>query len=189
MSTKARIWYPNTSYHITARGNRKEDIFKDEKDFQRYLNIMENGLDYFENKFNIMCYCLMDNHIHMMIETTDTHYKEYITRVNSMYARYFNNKYEYVGQLYQGRYYSGIINNDSQVLSVSKYIHLNPVKANMVNSPEEYKWSSYPMYIGERKQRLIKSESILNYFNNDDEYSNREEYKIFVNKVEPITPE
>lgn len=170
MTTQARIWYPNTSYHITARGNRRNDIFRDEEDFQIYLTLMENALEYFKNKFNIVCYCLMDNHIHIMIETNDMHYKYYITRVNSIYAKYFNNKYNYIGHLYQDRYFSEFIETDSQALETSRYIHLNPVKANMVRKPEEYKWSSYAMYIGETKEKLINSQNILNYFSNKDAY-------------------
>jgi REP element-mobilizing transposase RayT len=174
MSTKARIWYPNTVYHITARGIRKADIFKENEDFQKYMYLMKNTLEYFKNEYNIVCYCLMDNHIHIMIETKDIHYKYYITRVNSMYAKYFNSKYDYVGNLFQGRYFSGIINNQLHILVVSRYIHLNPVKANMVNVAEEYKWSSYSMYIGEKKEKLINSKSVLDYF------KCRKEYKIFV---------
>ena len=174
MSVKAKTWYPDTSYHITARGNRRNDIFKDEEDFQIYLTLMENALDYYENKFNIVCYCLMDNHVHLMIQTKDMHYKYFITRVNSIYAKFFNHKYNYIGHLYQDRYFSEIIETDSQSLETSRYIHLNPMRANMVTKPEAYKWSSYSMYIGSTKEKLINSKSILNYF------KNRQDYKTFV---------
>ena len=174
MSTKARIWYANTSFHITARGNRRNDIFRDEEDFQIYLELMKDSLEHFQNKFNIVCYCLMDNHIHIMLETKDMHYKYFITRVNSIYARFFNHKYNYIGHLYQDRYFSEIIETDAQALEVSRYIHLNPVKANMVKKAEDYKWSSYAMCIGLTKEKLINSESILNYFRS------RESYKLFV---------
>lgn len=170
MTKKARVWYPNTSYHITARGNRRNDIFRDEEDFELYLNLMEEALVYYKNRFNIVCYCLMDNHMHIMIETKDIHYKYYITRVNSMYAKYFNKKYNYIGHLYQDRYFSELIQGDSHTLETSRYIHLNPVRANMVIKPEEYKWSSYSMYIGKTKEKLINSESILKYFFNRDAY-------------------
>lgn len=174
MTTHSRVWYPNTSYHITARGNRRNDIFKDEEDFQIYLTLMENALEYFQNKFNIVCYCLMDNHIHIMIETKDMHYKDYITRVNSIYARFFNHKYHYIGHLYQDRYFSELIETDSHAMDTSRYIHLNPVKAKMVIMPEQHKWGSYSMYIGKEREKIISSERILNYF------SNREAYKTFV---------
>lgn len=174
MSTKARIWYPNTSFHITARGNRRNNIFRDEEDFQIYLELMKDSLEHFQNQFNIVCYCLMDNHIHIMLETKDMHFKYFITRVNSIYAKFFNHKYNYIGHLYQDRYFSEIIETDSQALEVSRYIHLNPVKANMVKKAEDYKWSSYGMCIGLTKEKLINSESILNYF------SSRESYKFFV---------
>ena len=169
MSTKARIWYPNTSFHITARGNRRNDIFRDEEDFQIYLELMKNSLEHFQNQFNIVCYCLMDNHIHIMMGTKDMHLRYFITRVNSIYAKFFNHKYNYIGHLYQDRYFSEVIETDAQALEVSRYIHLNPVKANMVKKAENYKWS-----IGLTKEKLINSENILKYFRS------RESYKLFV---------
>lgn len=174
MTYKARVWYPNSSYHITARGNHRNDIFRDEEDFKIYLTLLEEAIEYFKNKFSVVCYCLMDNHVHIMLEAKDIHYKYFITRINSLYAKWFNKKYNYIGHLYQDRYFSELIENDAQALETSRYIHLNPVRANMVNMPEEYKWSSYLMYIGNEKEKIIVSESILNYF------KNRKLYKIFV---------
>jgi len=174
MTDKKRVWFPGASYHITSRGNRRNDIFKDEEDFQIYLTLMKDALEYFENEFRIVCYCLMDNHVHLMLETKEMHLKYYITRVNSIYAKFFNHKYNYIGHLYQDRYFSELIEADAQALETSRYIHLNPVKANMVIKPEKYKWSSYSMYTGQVKEKLINSKSILNYFRNKDEY------KIFV---------
>ena len=98
-------------------------------------------------------------------------------RVNSRYATNFNTKYNYIGHLFQDRYKSQLIENDKYVLSASKYIHLNPVKANMVKNPEEYKWSSYCMYIGKIKEKIIESEKILSYFRNEN---CRELYKTYV---------
>ncbi|SHH79528.1 Transposase IS200 like [Clostridium grantii DSM 8605] len=91
----------------------------------------------------------MSNHVHLQVQTTSIHIKEFIRRINGLYAMKFNDKYNYVGHLYQGRYGSEIIETDEYVLGASRYIHLNPVRANMVDKPEDYKWSSYPMIIGE----------------------------------------
>lgn len=131
-------------------------------------------MEYYENKYYIIAYALMTNHVHLIIGTTDLDISNFIKRAHSRYAWNFNKKYKYIGHLFQDRYRSQLIEDDKYMLEVSRYVHLNPVRANMVNTPEEYKWSSYSTYIGETKEKLINSESILNYFNN------REEYKIFV---------
>lgn len=177
MTNPARIWYPNTSYHITARGNRRSDIFKDAEDFQVYLGIIEEAIEHFNNEYEIVCYCLMDNHIHLLLNTKERHMKDFMARVNSIYAKFFNDKYNYVGHLYQDRYFAELIESDSQMLDTSRYIHLNPVKANMVKKPEDYHWSSYSMYIGEKEEKLIKSKGILSYFKKGKEI---ELYKKFV---------
>ena len=111
--------------------------------------------------------CLMNNHVHILIKTEDIHIGIFIARVHSIYARYFNTKYKYIGHLYQDRYHTEIIENDAQMLTTSRYIHLNPVRANMVNKPEEYKWSSYSIFIGLVKDRFTVSQNILSYFKRD----------------------
>ncbi|EJO5346285.1 transposase [Clostridium botulinum] len=174
---KKRVWFPNSSYHITARGNRKNDIFKDEEDFQVYIILIKNALEYFKGEFQLICYCLMDNHVHLLIEAKDKHIKFFMSRINSIYAKYFNNKYNYCGHLYEKRYFSELIETDHQLLDVSRYIHLNPVKANMVDKAQDYKWSSYSMLIGEKKEILINSHKILSYFNKENK---RQLYKEFV---------
>lgn len=177
MTNKARIWYPNAAYHITARGNRRNDIFRDKEDFEVYIILMEEAKKYYNDEYIIICYCLMDNHIHLLIETKEKHIKYYMTRLNSIYARYFNNKYNYIGRLYQDRYFSEHIENTAQMLETSRYIHLNPVRARMVSKPEQYQWSSYGMYIGLNKEKLISSEKVLACFKKEND---RELYKEFV---------
>ncbi|MBZ9688912.1 transposase [Clostridium estertheticum] len=177
MTNLARIWYRNTSYHITCRGNRRSDIFKDDEDFQVYLEIIKEAIEHFNNDYEITCYCLMDNHIHILLKTKERHMKDFMARVSSIYAKFFNDKYNYIGHLYQDRYFAELIESDSQMLDTSRYIHLNPVKANMVEKPEDYNWSSYSMYIGEKEEKLITSKDVLSYFKKGKE---RELYKKFV---------
>lgn len=184
MTSRARKWYPDSVYHVTARGNRKSNIFKEEEDFRTYLTILEDAIEYFNGQYEIMCYCLMDNHVHILLKTKIKHIKYFISRLNSIYAKFFNNKYNYLGHLYQKRYFSELIRSDLQMLETSRYIHLNPIKANMVKKPDEYKWSSYSMYIGKEKERLINSQKILAYFKKDNQ---RELYRKFVeSRVEQI---
>lgn len=165
MTTKKRPWIKGATYHITARGNHRNDIFRDEEDFQYYLTVIEEALLYYsEYNYNLACYCLMDNHVHLMIKTDTKELGALVARIHSIYTRYFNKKYHYIGHLFQDRYYSELIEDDKQLLQTSRYIHLNPVKAKMVKKPDEYRWSSYKMLIGEESKKLISLEIIHDYF-------------------------
>ena len=168
MTEKKRIWFPNASYHITVRGNRRNDLFKDEEDFQIYITLMKEAMNYYENKYKVACFCLMDNHVHLLIQTTDLHIKEFMTRLNSIYARYFNKKHNYIGHLYQSTYYSELIETDKQMLETSRYIHLNPVRAKMVEKPEEYVWSSCNLLFNKEDGELVDTNLILSYFREHD---------------------
>ena len=120
MTRKKIEWYEGTMYHITLIGNRRNNIFKDEEDFQVYLTMLEEALDYYESyNYRTMSYCLMDNYVHIMLKTDKKPPEELISRVNSIYTKYFNRKHNYIGYLFQGRYYSELIENDSQLLENS----------------------------------------------------------------------
>jgi REP element-mobilizing transposase RayT len=179
--TPKRIWYPGAIYHITARGNHRNDVFRDDADFGMYLILMKDCLKYYEKyKYELICYCFMTNHIHLLIRANEKEIANFIRRLHSMYSRYFNHKYNYIGHLWQDKYYAQLIKDDSQMMETSRYIHLNPVRANMVIKPEEYLWSSYGMFIGEKEEKLISSEKILSYFKEENK---RELYKDFVEKA------
>lgn len=176
LPSKIRVWCPGATYHITARGNRKEDIFKSRDDRKVYMSIVQDSLEFYSNNYELICYCLMTNHIHILIKTLNLQPSFFMGRTNSLYAKYFNSKYNYVGHLFQGRYHSEIITNVTQLLVTSQYIHLNPVRAKIVSKPEEYEWSSYKMYIGWQKERMIVTKDILSYFKE----RNRISYKEYV---------
>ena len=168
MTRKSREWYPNVMMHITSRGNRRNDIFRDDEDFQVYLSTLEYILEKTSAQFELISYVLMSNHVHLQVQTKEMHIKYFMGRLNNLYAKYFNNKYNYVGHLFQERYGSEIISDDKYVLEVSRYIHLNPVRANMVKKPEEYMWSSYRMYISIVPEKTIETLGILSYFKGED---------------------
>ena len=187
MPTTKVPWFPNSRCHITARGNHRNDIFKDEEDFQYYLILLEEALEYYDQDgYEIICYCLMDNHVHILIKTKDKPPGQFIGRVNAMYAKYFNKKYKYIGHLFQDRYHPEFIQSDEQMLETSRYIHLNPVRANMVSKPEKYQWSTYSMYIGKKKEKIISSDRILSYFKKENE---RDLYREFVERAIKIKVE
>ncbi|WP_244990491.1 REP-associated tyrosine transposase [Clostridium algidicarnis] len=173
MPEPKRVWVPDSSYHITTRGNRKSDIFKDSADYSMYLLLIKDCLNYYEEfSYEIICYCLMTNHVHLIVKTNEKEASTFMRRLNSMYAKYFNKKYDYRGHLYQDRYFSNLIQTKVKLLEISRYIHLNPVRANMVRLPEDYNYSSYSMYIGTKEERLINSDDVLsnNILLNDSKF-------------------
>ncbi|SHE66776.1 REP element-mobilizing transposase RayT [Desulforamulus putei DSM 12395] len=162
MPRKPRIWYPGAIYHVVCRGNRKSDIFRDREDYQVYLEILcKAKREYF---FKLYTYCLMTNHVHLHIETGDVDISKIMKKINMLYAIYFNQKHDISGHLFQGRFNSQIIEKDGYNLEVNKYIHLNPVRANMVLNPADYHWSSYNIYLGKTFSDLVETDKILSYF-------------------------
>lgn len=134
-----------TYYHLYNRGNRKKDIFLDEKDYKFYLRkLAEAGKKY---GFAIISYCLMSKHLHLIVRQN----KEYppakfISSIHTSYATVFNKKYKTAGHLFQDRFKQKIIEDDDYMKNLIAYVHLNPVKAGICKFPKEYKWSSYMEY-------------------------------------------
>jgi len=164
MSRKPRIWFPGAMYHITSRGNRRADIFNDVKDRFVYLSILQETA--YEFPFILHAYCLMTNHIHLLIETKEHHSKDIMKKLHSLYAIYFNRRHELSGHVFQGRYHASLVRNASYFLEVSKYIHLNPYMASIVAHPTDYHWSSYHDYV-HSSSSFIETEKVLSFFPNN----------------------
>lgn len=124
----------------------------------------------------------MTNHIHLQLETIDIEIWTIMRHINLSYSKYFNNKYNFIGHLFQGRYKSEVIESDKYNLETSRYIHLNPVRASMVATHVEYKWSSYDVYMGERENKILSDKKILSYFKNNSRelYRNHVEAKLLI---------
>ncbi|MFA1820076.1 transposase [Virgibacillus oceani] len=174
MARKLRVWYPGAMYHITNRGNRRTSLFYDAIDHQAYLDILEESREYYP--FHLHSYCLMTNHIHLQVETIHHHPQYMMKMLNSRYALHFNKRHRLVGHVFQGRYGAEIIGTKEYQLEVSRYIHMNPVQANMVVRPDAYKWSSYRAYVSEEKNRHVSTEKLLGYFSEPV----KEKYREFV---------
>ena len=174
MARKSRVWFPGAKYHITNRGNRRAALFYDNSDRQTYLELLEEARIYYP--FHLHTYCLMTNHIHLQIETIQHHPKHIMKMLNSRYAMYFNKRHCLVGHVFQGRYGSELIDTLDYHLEVSKYIHLNPVDAKIVKSPEDYRWSSYTAYILNIKNPHVITDKLLSYFPDPQ----KENYRRFV---------
>jgi len=158
MPRPIRITLPGLVYHIINRGNNRQDVFKDEDDFQTYLKTIKRFKDkYF---FKLYGYCLMNNHTHLMLEPTkpDT-LSKIIQSVTLSHIRLYHYKYSTSGHLWQGRFKNSIIQADEYSLQCLKYIELNPVRANIVQRPEDYKWSSYKFHaFGKDEDKLLDND-------------------------------
>ncbi|EHQ91850.1 transposase [Desulfosporosinus youngiae] len=174
MARKARIWFPGASYHIMCRGNHRHDIYRDDEDRQVYLTILRETKRV--HGFYLHSYCLMSNHVHLQIETVDIDISTIMKRISLLYTQFFNNKYNFVGHLFQDRFKSELIESDQYHLEISRYIHLNPVRANMTELSIDYEWSSFRDYMGIRVNSIVNKEKTLGYFSEP----RAERYRMFV---------
>ena len=146
-------------YHIMLRGINKQNIFNDDFDKIKFLKILKETKDKYQYK--IYAYCLMNNHVHLLICDYNKMISSIIQSLAIRYSLYFNKKYERVGHLFQNRYKSKCVENERYLLNLVRYIHQNPENAN-VGFTENYRWSSFKEYITHNK--LIDSDYILNFF-------------------------
>ena len=131
-------------YHVMVRGIGRQDIFLEEEDFQRYLDTVEKVS--LESGVSVLGYCLMTNHVHLLLREADGDISAYMKRLGVSYAYWYNWKYERTGHVFQDRFKSECVEDDAYLLTVIRYIHQNPIKASIINRPEEYKWSSCAAY-------------------------------------------
>ena len=141
MARPLRIEYDGAVYHVTARGNARKAIYKDDEDRNTFLEVLHQV----NERFNWLChaYCLMNNHYHLLIETPDGNLSKGMRQLNGVFTQRFNNRHHRVGHIFQGRYKSILIDRDGYLLEVSRYVVLNPVRAKAAEKPEDWKWSSY----------------------------------------------
>ncbi len=163
MARPLRIEFSGAFYHITSRGNEKKDIFRSRKDRERFLFYIESAAERYGAL--VHSYCLMTNHYHMLMETPRGNLSEIMRYVNGAYTTYFNVKRKRSGHLFQGRYKSIVVDADEYAMELSRYIHLNPVRAGIVGKPEDYEWSSYRAFVGASvSPDWLKSDLVLSSF-------------------------
>lgn len=155
MARAQRIEYAGAVYHVTARGNERRDIFRDDADRERFLRVLQESVIGFEVRSYL--YCLMSNHIHLVVETPRANLCRFMHRLETAYTIYFNRRHRRSGHLMQGRYTARLVERDAYLLRLSRYVHLNPVftaamrsrmRGERVAALRGYPWSSYPSYIG-----------------------------------------
>lgn len=146
MSRPLRIELAGGLYHATSRGDRREDIFLDDADRLAWLEIFAKTC----KRFNWVCHawCLMDNHYHIVVETIEGNLAQGMRHLNGVYTQTFNRTHKRVGHVYQGRYKAIIVEKDSYLLELARYVVLNPVRARMVKDTVDWQWSSYAAMLG-----------------------------------------
>jgi putative transposase len=179
MARPLRIEYPGAFYHITARGNEQRDIFRDDKDRERFLGYLETAVGRYKAVIHV--YCLMSNHYHLLLSTPEGNLSQIMRHINGGYTTWFNKRHNRCGHLFQGRYKAILVDADPYAGELSRYIHLNPVRAGMVTQPEQYQWSSYVAYIGKAKTpRWLTTDWLLQYFGQTTAAA-KKAYVFFVN--------
>jgi REP element-mobilizing transposase RayT/DNA-binding transcriptional regulator YiaG len=164
MPRQSRKLSENKTYHIMIRGNEKRLIFLDEEDKSRFIDILsKKNID---RKYSIYAYCLMDNHVHLLINEGQEELSGIMKRINVSYVYYFNKKYNRVGHLFQDRFKSEIIANNEHLLIAIRYIHNNPVKEGMCRKASQYRWSSFACFVNDKwpQKDIVEASYILELF-------------------------
>jgi len=178
MSRPIRIAYPGAWYHVMNRGRRAENIYLDKLDYKAFVELLQETTEAWN--IRIAAYCLMPNHYHMLVHTPEGNISRAMRHVNGVYTQRFNNRHHLDGQLFRGRYKSILVNGDSYLLQLVRYIHRNPLKAGMVDDMKAYSWSSHKAYLSvAKKWDWLHKGSILDLLT-DDKKSQIKLYRRFV---------
>lgn len=178
MTRPVRIEFEGALYHVTSRGDRREDIYEDDADRVQFLEILGAVVD----TFNWVChaYCQMGNHYHLVVETPEGNLSKGMRQLNGVYTQTSNRRHGRVGHLFQGRYKAILVDGDAYLLELTRYVVLNPVRARMVAGPGDWRWSSYLDMVGERRPpSWLATDGLLAQFASDREEAVRR-YVAFV---------
>lgn len=176
-------------YHIYNRGSEKRSIFESRRDYQRFLKTVQYYQflgpkpkfshfsqfqtfkpDSAKKIVDIVCYCLMPNHFHLLLkQSVDSGITEFVSKSSNSYTKYYNTKYKRIGPLLQGEFKSVLVENDEQLVHLSRYIHLNPLVSLMVKDLKDYEWSSYREYL-DLTDGFCSKQEVLGFFKNSLQY-------------------
>ncbi|WP_085132850.1 transposase [Sporosarcina ureae] len=145
MARRKRNWRPNANYHVVMRGNNRQNIYNTEDDMWHLMRCIGHASIYYQ--FTIFAFCIMTNHYHILLQSEDS-LSKIMRHINRKYSDYYSKRYGYIGQLYQGRYYSKEVKSPYAMLAVSRYIHRNPIttKTPLVKHLADYPFSTFPYY-------------------------------------------
>ncbi len=181
MARPLRIEYPDAYYHITARGNEQKNIYRNDRDREKFLEYLASASERYSAV--IHAYCLMSNHYHLLLQTPAGNLSQIMRHINGAYTTYYNVKRKRSGHLLQGRYKAILVDQDAYAQELTRYIHLNPVRVKMVKRPEEYRWSSYGGYLNKKKRaEWLYVDFVLSMLNRNPSAA-RKQYRQFVESM------
>ena len=196
MSRKPRIFSPTGIYHIILRSINQHIIFEEDADYLKMLHTLaecKRTLD-----IDIYAYCLMDNHVHLMMHASEEHLASFFQSLGTRFVRWYNTKYSRSGHLFQDRYYSVPVLHEQQYLATLSYIHNNPVKAALCRCPSDYRWSSYNAFFGQKNPLVDTSFSfdtagskdlLLQYFTGGSAPFDESQVKPALGKIRHFLPD
>jgi len=185
MARPLRVEFPGAVYHVTARGNARQDIFFDDTDRYRFLEVLEDVVQRFG--WVLHAYCLMPNHDHLLMETPEPNLSRGMRQLNGVYTQWFNRRHDRVGHVLQGRFKAILVEKRSYLLEISRYVVLNPVRMGLARHPRLWRWSSYRATVGEVPcPRFLTTKWILSQFDDSREQA-QAEYRQFVRQGYDVT--
>lgn len=176
---KPRLHVPAAFYHVTLRGNHRQDIFFSLDDRVLLNDIVAEVIPHYDARLH--AYCWMTNHVHMLVQVGDTPLGRIMLRIASRYARELQARFHATGHLFERRYHAVLVDADAYLLELVRYIHLNPVRARMVAKPADYPWSSHQAYLGNRDEPWVTTDVTLSLFHPDTQQA-RMAYHRFVHE-------
>lgn len=178
MPYRKKVFYPGGYYHIYNRGANREPIFFSDENYIYCLRLIRKYNELFH--VSVIAYCLMPNHFHFILrQNSEKSISDFMRVVFNAYVQAVNKQIGHMGTLFQGRFKHIHIDKDNYILHLCRYIHLNPVKAGVVNAPEEWHFSNYSEWIGKRNGKLVDRDFVSSYFKNPEDYQRFVmEYKI-----------
>lgn len=178
MARPLRLEFPGAVYHVTSRGNARQDIVADDRDRSLVVSLLAHVVD----RYGWLChaYCLMDNHYHLLVETQQPNLSLGMRQLNGRYTQAYNRQHDRVGHLFQGRFTAILVEKEAHLLELCRYVVLNPVRAKMVPHPRQWAWSSYRATVGEATAPAwLTTDWVLGQFGQKIGLA-REQYRSFV---------
>lgn len=186
MARKHRIYIPGAMYHVIARGNGGQTIFYSNEDRNYFYNLLNETTKRFS--YRIHAFCLMSNHVHIALQIGDIPLSKVMQNIMLRYAKWLNKRKHCYGHVFQGRYKAILIDSDSYLLQLIRYIHLNPMRAKIITDIEKYKWSSHRAYLGKQRLSWLSIDLVLGYFAKEKETAMHRYQEFMRSPVNEIKP-
>ncbi len=168
MARRPRLFAAGVLYHVIVRGNQRQKTFTAESDYQAYIERLAR----YRKKYDYVlhAYCLMPNHVHLLVESSEQPLAKFMQGLQQSYSQYFNRKHRKTGHVFEGRYKAILCQKDEYLLQLIRYIHLNPVRAGMVRSPERYRYSGDHVYLQGKATETIDPATVLSMLGGKQAY-------------------